>query len=105
MANIDISYYWVDEDDVVVANIFVDGDKVEQLLETNIGDIEEGEQLQFEEFKKIKKIKKHKINLEEVDSSEVDYSDDADFLYAMGGHGCESFDEYIDKCNFPEEYQ
>ena len=103
VTHITIGYYKTNQKQVAVGNMFVNGNKVERLTETPIGDIDEGDEVLLKDLRKLTKIKKMKIELEEVDSSEVDYSDDADFLYAMGGHGCDSFDEFIDRMNFPED--
>lgn len=56
------------------------------------------------------KWKSHNIFLEDI-TNEDDAEDDADAegdVEAQMGYmmsGCSSFDEYIDQCNFPEEYE
>lgn len=109
MTEIQINYFFNDEKDkrITIGNMFINGQRVHRLSETPIGDIDEGEIMFLEDLEELNELtdKKRKVILEEVESLEVDYTDEADLMYARGGHGCESFDEFIDKMNFPEDYE
>lgn len=108
MTNITIKYSHSSKTKVNIERIHVDNHIVDRLTNTPVGNLEENKVYTFEKLKKLKNYisDHHNVKLEEVDSDlEEDYTDDADLLYAQGGHGCSSFDEFIERMNFPEEYE
>jgi len=54
------------------------------------------------------KWKNYNIFLEDItneENEEEEHQGDVDAQLGYMMSGCESFDEYIDKCNFPEDYE
>jgi len=97
-----IYYYKTNAEEAGVADITVDGKHVDRLLDSSIGiPISMHNEYAIEDLQELENDKRVNISLQEVDE---DYSE-ADFAYALGDHGCESFDEYVERCNFPEEYE
>lgn len=105
-----INYFFHDEDDeenVTVDSCFVNNMRISRFTNTPIGPISQGKEFSLKDLKVLKKDKNHKVILEEVSAYEDDEEecDEADIMYAQGGHGCSSFDEFIERMNFPEEYE
>jgi hypothetical protein len=96
-----IYYYKTNAEEAGVADITADGKHIDRLLNTDLGTVSLHNEYALEDLHELENEKRVNISLQEVDE---DYSE-ADFAYAMGDHGCESFDEYVERCNFPEEYE
>lgn len=96
-----IYYYKTNAEEAGVADITADGKHIDRLLNTDLGTVSLHNEYAFEDLQELENEKRVNISLQEVDE---DYSE-ADFAYAMGDHGCSSFDEYVERCNFPEDYE
>lgn len=105
-----ITYYFHDKEndrEVTIGNLFVNKQRVYRFTNTPIGPIKDEDVFTLKDLKVLKKDKNHKVILEELDSEYdvLEDVDEADIMYAQGGHGCNSFDEFIERMNFPEEYE
>lgn len=98
---IDITVYGKRNNKYKIVTIMIDGTFCSGIKNSPIGNFREGTVLTEQSMKKLHSVKTHDVNFIEVDKS----VDIADIGYAWGNHGCDSFDEYVERCNFPEDYE
>jgi hypothetical protein len=98
---IDITFFRRPNKKIKIKNILIDGVFCDGIRGSPIGNFNDNSVLSQKSVETLSEVKTHCVTFIEVDKN----TDNADIGYALGNHGCESFDEYVERCNFPEEYE
>lgn len=98
---IDITFCTRPNKKIKIKNILIDGVFCDEVQGSPVGNFKGNSVLTQKSVKTLSEVKTHCVTFIEVNEN----TDNADVAYAAGDHGCNSFDEYMDKCNFPEDYE